>query len=52
VSEPWTMSGRFLIEADSEEEAQRAFTAIERAAKRASAVVTIHIHGSEARDGD
>lgn len=43
----WEMSGRFLIEGKDEDECQRASEALERAAKRVNATVTIHIHVSE-----
>ena len=49
-STAWQIHARFTIEAGSEQEAQRALRAIERAAARASASVTIHVHASEGQD--
>lgn len=44
----WIMGGRFAIEADSEEEADRAMAALERAAKRVTASVNLAVHVNEA----
>jgi hypothetical protein len=49
---PWVIHGRFMIEAVNEDQANRALGAMERAAGRASASVTIHVHASEANDGE
>lgn len=51
-SDRWLMGGRFAIEADTQEEAERAMEAIERAAKRAPGSTNFAIHVNEAADDD
>jgi hypothetical protein len=45
--ERWEIGGRFVVSADSQEEAEHALRAIERVAKRVKASVDIYVHVNE-----
>lgn len=48
MGERWEIGGRFILTADSQEEAERAMDVLYRAGKRAKASVDIYVHSNEA----
>jgi hypothetical protein len=43
----WVIGGGFVINAETEDEADKAMRALERAGARALAEVNLYVHGSE-----